>query len=442
MKRLFFIGWVGLTALLTGVLAQAQTPLRLTLNDAIERGLQANLGVLLAGTRVEESEAARLRALTAARLPRLSAETYANLHSTDLRAQGFSMRGIPEMVGPMANYDFRISAQQNVVDRVSLHTLEAAERAIDADKMDERDVRDIVVQSVASQYLDAESSAARVRSAQSRVKDAETLARLARDRHDAGAATGVDVLRAEVQLANDRQSLLVYENRRQVALLGLARTIGLSPGTPIELAETLEFHPLVAQEISTLTDAALATRADYLELAAERKQLEAQQAASRARYFPKFTLGGNVGEIGRTFGQMRMTGAVQGQVDITLFDRDREGEAAVLAARVRRINQQMADMRRGIEQQLRQALLTLDSATQQVDVARQGESLAARELEMSSDRFQTGTANNVEVVTAQDELARAQENTIQAVSGHADAKYALARAMGDTAKNIAAFQQK
>ena len=55
---------------------------------------------------------------------------------------------------------------------------------------------------------------------------------------------------------------------------------------------------------------------------------------------------------------------------------------------------------------------------------------------MAQDRFDAGTANNVEVVTAQDELARAEENYILAVSSHVDAKFALARAMGDTEKNI------
>ena len=56
---------------------------------------------------------------------------------------------------------------------------------------------------------------------------------------------------------------------------------------------------------------------------------------------------------------------------------------------------------------------------------------------LAQDRFQAGTANNVEVVTAQDELARAEENYIVAVTRHVDAKCALARALGDTEKNIA-----
>jgi outer membrane protein TolC len=130
---------------------------------------------------------------------------------------------------------------------------------------------------------------------------------------------------------------------------------------------------------------------------------------------------------------------VQGQIDFTLFDRDRSGEAQELASRIKRIDDQIADLRRGIEEDIREALLNLESATEQVDVAREGQELARRELQLAQDRFQSGTTNNVEVVTAQDELARAEENYIIAVSSHVDAKCALARSMGDTEKNIVEF---
>jgi outer membrane protein TolC len=148
---------------------------------------------------------------------------------------------------------------------------------------------------------------------------------------------------------------------------------------------------------------------------------------------------GNFGEIGRSIGSVASTGLLQGQIDFTLFDRDRNGEAHELASRVKRIDDQIADMRRGIEEDIREALLNLDSATEQVAVAGEGQELARRELEMAQDRFRSGTANNVEVITAQDELARAEENYILAVSSHVDAKFALARAMGDTEKNILEF---
>ncbi|MGD0903929.1 MAG: hypothetical protein ABR924_13405, partial [Terracidiphilus sp.] len=51
--------------------AQQSPPYRLTLQDAIQRGLQANLSVLVAGTRVDEAEGTRERRLSAALLPRV-----------------------------------------------------------------------------------------------------------------------------------------------------------------------------------------------------------------------------------------------------------------------------------------------------------------------------------------------------------------------------------
>ena len=382
-----------------------------------------------------------MRRLSAALLPRVSAQTYANVQNHDLKAEGLSFPGIPipSVVGPLSNYDFRVYAQQNVIDLGSYRELKASERALDAGKMDERDARDLIVRAIAALYLNAQSAAARADAAQSRVTDSSALYKLAKDKHDAGTATGVDVLRAQVQLANDRQALLIAENQTKQALLELERNLGMSPGTPLELAEPLNYRPLNQPEIEALAPAALLARADYLSLASQREGLVEQQRASRARFYPKLSINGNIGEIGRSIGSVQTTGLVQGQIDFTLFDRDRNGEAQELASRVKRIDDQIADLRRGIEEDLRASLLNLDSTNEQVAVAREGQELAQRELEMAQDRFQQGTANNVEVITAQDELARAEENYILAVSSHVDAKFALARAMGDTEKNILEF---
>jgi outer membrane protein TolC len=417
-------------------IAQQSLPVRLTLQDAIRKGLEANLGVLVAGTRVDEAEGTRERRLSAVLLPRVTAQTYANVQNRDLRAFGISAPGFPDVVGPFSNYDFRIYAQQNLVDLQSYRVLKASERSLDATKMDLQDARNLIVRSIAALYLNAQSAAARVEAAQSRVTDSNALFKLAKDKHDAGTATGVDVLRAQVQLANDRQALLVADNQLKQSLLVLARNLGMSPDTPLELAEPLRYQALNQSESEALVPAALLARADYLSLDRQRQTLVEQQSASHARFYPKLSINGNFGEIGRSIGGVQPTGLIQGQIDFTVFDRDRSGEAQELAGRVKRIDDQLADLRRGIEEDIREALLNLDSAAQQVTVAREGQDLAQRELELTQDRFQAGTANNVEVVTAQDELARARENYILAVSSHVDAKFALARAMGDTEKNI------
>jgi len=421
--------------------AQQTTPYRLTLQDAIQKGLQANLNVLVAGTRVEEAEGTRTRRLSAALLPRVNAQTYANVQNRDLRAFGLSLPGIPipSVVGPFSNYDFRVYAQQNVVDLESYRGLKASERALDASKMDDQDARDLIVRAIAGLYLNAESAAARADAAQSRVTDSNTLFKLAKDKHDAGTATGVDVLRAEVQLANDKQALLMADNQHKQALLSLARNLGMSPGTRLELAEPLRYQALAELQSEALMPAALLARADYLSLASQRQALVEQVRANRARSYPKLSINGNIGEIGRSIGGVQSTGLIQGQIDFTVFDRDRNGEAQELSGRMKRIDDQIADLRRGIEEDIREALLNLDSAAQQVTVAREGQDLAQRELELAQDRFESGAANNVEVVTAQDELARAQENYILAVSSHVDAKFAVARATGNTERNILQF---
>ncbi|MFZ0743673.1 MAG: TolC family protein [Terracidiphilus sp.] len=420
----------------------APAPYRLTLQDAIEMGLRANLNALLAGARVDGAQGTRERRLSAALLPRANAQTYANFQNRDLSAFGISAPGFPQVVGPFSNYDVRVYAQQNIIDLQSLHGFKASERTLDADKLDDQDARDSIVQAIADLYLSAESAAARADAAQSRVNDSTALYKLAKDKHDAGTATGVDVLRAEVQLANDKQSLLIAQNDYKHALLSLARNLGMDPGSPLQLAETLEFKPLAGQQVETLVPAAVAVRADYLSLAAQRQALVEQQRANRARSYPRLSINGNFGGIGRSVGSIQATGLIQGQVDFTIFDHDREGEAQEITAQIRSIDDKIADLRRGIAEDVREALLNLDSAASQVDVASQGQQLARRELGMAQDRFQQGTANNVEVVTAQDELVRAEENYILAVTSHVNAKIALARALGDTQKNIAEFVDK
>lgn len=416
--------------------AQQVTPYRLTLRDAIEKGLQANLSVLAADTQVEEAQGTETRRLSAALFPRFRAESYANVQNRNLRAFGITVPGLPEIVGPFSNYDFRVAADQNIFDLQSYRSYKASQSAVQASKLSYQDARDLIVRVIAGLYLDAQSAGARSDAAQTRVNDSQALYKLAKSKHDAGTATGVDLLRSQVQLANDQQALLAAQNQSKQALLVLARNLGINPGTPLELAEPLRFEPVSHPAPEVIVGTALLARSDYLSLAAQRQQLASQQQASRSRYFPKLSLNGNYGGLGRSIGGVQGTYVVQGQIDFTIFDRDRSGEAQELASRVKRIDDQIADLRRGIEQDVRSSLLNLESTAEQVGVAQQGQDLAERELKLTQDRFSSGVTNNVEVTTAQDELARAQENYILAVSSYVDAKFALARAAGATEKNI------
>jgi outer membrane protein TolC len=417
--------------------AERKTPevLRLTLEEAMARARQHHFQVLLAEQRVEETRGTRERRLSAL-LPRAQADVTSNAQTRSLRALGISFPAVPgivfpgEVVGPFATYDFRASFEQPVLDLRVWRRWKAGEKAEEATRLTLDDARALIARQTAALYLEAQAAESRVRDTTSRVSVAEALLRLAREQREAGVATGVDVLRAEVQLSTTRQRRLEAENASSRALLDLARAIGADLGTRIELAEPLEMLAPEVPEIRAALERALARRADYAALAAQREQLARERNAVRGRYLPRFTVNGNIGGIGRTLGEVRATGLIQGTLSMPIYDRDRSGEAAEFEARIAALDLQMADLRRGIEQEIRQSLLQLDSAAAEVRVAQQARGLAERELELARERFAAGVTTNLEITSAQDSLERAQENVLTALVRHADARYSLERALG------------
>ena len=410
-------------------------PQRLSLEDAIALALRNNLGVLVAGEQIQQDEGARVRA-KAPLLPQVTAHALANEQDINLHALGFNFNipnvTIPSLIGPFSNFDFRAYASQVIIDRQDTHTLRASENTKAAAKLDYQDTRDQVVRETAALYLMAQQAEAQTEAASSLVDTSIANEKLARDQHAQGLATAVDMLRAQVQLSHDRQSVLVARNNYETSLMALARYLGLAPGTPLELTDELEFHPLPPPEIEPALAQALQARSDYRALAVQRAGIVERQKASHARYYPTLVANGNFGAIGDKLDSMPPTFLAQATLSITLFDRDRTGERIELDSQLRQINDQIGDMARGIEQDLRTALLNLQSAEDQVTVAEQSFDLAQRELSLAEDRFRNGLSDNIEVITAQNSVAQAQDDRIVALAQHADARMALARAMGGT----------
>jgi outer membrane protein TolC len=420
--------------LITNLVGQQPAPQKLTLHDAIALALKQNLSVLIAGTQISEAEGTTERE-HAVLLPRVTGNSFAKRENSNLAILGVSVPGIPTVVGPFSYYDSRIAASQDVINRQSYHSWKATQDQERATRLDYQDARDLVIRQTAGFYLDAESAMAEVQASESRVTTSAALEKLAQDQHGQGLATGVDVVRAQVQLARDQQGLLVARDNYQTSLLVLARFLGLQPGTSLELAEQLEFKHVETPALDEAVQAALLARPDYRALLSQRESLVQQQKASHDRYYPTFSINGDYGALGRNLGEMPGIGEIQATLSVTLFDRDRSGEQKQLASRVQRLDAQMRDLARGIEEDIRKALLDLESTEQQVVVTHQALDLAERELTLAEDRFRNGVGDNIEVITAQDALAATQDDRIAALANHADASAALARALGVTEQN-------
>ena len=101
----------------------------------------------------------------------------------------------------------------------------------------------------------------------------------------------------------------------------------------------------------------------------------------------------------------------------------------------------MADLRGQIDYQVRAALLDMESAADQVAVARNNLDLANQTLTQARDRFASGVTDTIEVVQAQGSVAAANDNLISALYAHNLSKVELVRALGSSEEPIKKFME-
>jgi outer membrane protein TolC len=118
-------------------------------------------------------------------------------------------------------------------------------------------------------------------------------------------------------------------------------------------------------------------------------------------------------------------------LDFPIFTGGRiEAQKTQAELAIRQLKQREQDLRNRVALEVKTAAAQLEAARNEIDVANLGVQLAKQEVEQARDRFQAGVANNIEVITAQDELARANDNQISAYYRYNQARADLAHATG------------
>ena len=173
------------------------------------------------------------------------------------------------------------------------------------------------------------------------------------------------------------------------------------------------------------------SRADYRQQQSLVEAAEASRRAATGEGLPSVYLTADVGPIGQTPGSALGTFNVAATVRVPIFQgREIQGRRREADARLRERQAELADLKGGIELEVRTALLDLTSADQQLQAARTARTLADRQLTHATDRFTAGVASNLEVVEAQQAVATATESYIDTLYTHNTAKAAFVRALG------------
>jgi outer membrane protein TolC len=418
---------------------QTSAPLSLSLTDAINRGLEHNLNILLAQAGIEGAQGDRFQALSTL-LPDLSGKLAFNRQKINLDQFGFNFPGFPKLIGPFNVYDARVSVSQSVVDVSALAHLRSRVQALQAAKYSAQDVRDAVVLAVANLYLDAVAGISRIEASEAEVNTAKALFDQATDMKQAGTVAGIDVLRAQVQLETEQQQLIVLRNDLAKQKLSLARAIGIDPRQPIELSDRPAYHAMEPLSADDAINRALAQRGDLQAAVALVNSAQAEKFSAQSGRLPSLSVNGNYGPVGQTASGSLITYALGAEVRVPIFEGGvAHARTLVADAQLRERRAQLDDLKRQVQYEVQTALLDLGAADERVRVAQHTVTLAKDTQQQAQDRFRAGVANNLEVVQAQEAVARANEAFISSVYEHNLAKAALARSLGVADKSITQF---
>jgi len=429
---------VPLMLLLAGSLGLAQTPLPLSMKRAVEIALapDGSTRAALAQESIQQAQD-RVSQAKAAFLPNLDASIQDRRQITNLKAFGFSFSipvpgfSIPAIVGPFSVLDTRAAAQQSIVDISDIRKYQASKAALAAAKFDDDATRSQVSDEVARDYLACLRADADRDTGRANVDLSEALLAQARRAQTTGTGTGIEVTRAEVQLANDRQRLIRAENDRTRAKLQLLRSMGLRMDTSIEFTDKLDYKPIDPASSETLLEQARKARPEIKTQQQREEAARLNHSAIKAERLPTLGASGDYGAIGPDILSSRATYTMGVSLRVPVFDGGRrEARREESFSQYRQEQIRTRDVGQQVELQVREALESLRSAAAEVDASRDGLSLADNELAQARRRYDAGVATSVEVTDAQTRLQRARDNQVIAVYDYNVARLDLATATG------------
>ena len=417
-------------------------PIPVSFLDAIDRGLRQNLGLLLASDNNLSARGEKWKELSNL-LPNIEVKGQEVAQQTSLAALGFRLPTFPRVLGPFNYLDTRAYLSQQVFNWNYIQRERSATQSLKAAEYNYKNARELVVLAVGNSYLRSIASGARVETAEAQLKTAQTLYDRAVDQQRAGVSPAIDTLRAQVELQSRKQQLISVRNDFAKQKLVLSRIIGLPLGQDFILTDKAPYDVLVPPSLEESLKRAYAARSDYQAALAQARAAELSRRAATAEHYPSFDLEGDYGDIGVNPATSNGTFHVAGTITVPVFQGGR-AHADVLEAEatLRQARQRLEDLRAQIDNDIRNALLDLNAAEDQVEVARSSVDLAEQTLTQAQDRFSAGVADNLEVVQAQESVATAHENYISSLYAHNLAKVELARSLGDAEHGVKQYLTK
>jgi len=242
-------------------------------------------------------------------------------------------------------------------------------------------------------------------------------------RKNTGVATDLDVLQAEVGVANARRGVIEAERSvrdRQDDLLNLigqfefGRTLG-----EVSLPTSAVAIPDFEQSYTRARE----QQPDYLSSKAVIKQLEIDVTSAKSAALPSLDLGGSVGynakdrTSGRALNRVPDGDGHAWQLDLSLTVpwgmRSEKAQYRTAKNNLLREQARLQQLEQNLMVQVRAAVRAVATNLESVEIAAKATVLSERQYELEKARFDAGLSTSRLVLEAQDALERARVNELQ-----------------------------
>jgi outer membrane protein TolC len=404
----------------------------LTLSQAIDRAVKNNVSVRVAAAQTEQVRGQALRDASSLLPKILGTASQTRVFKANLQAMGFEPgQGFNTLIGPYNSFDARLSLVQNIFDLSAIAQAKAGRREARAAELEETLAKEQVASAAALAYLDLIRSRRAVEAAQTDADLSASLQKLSSDQHRSGLATGVDVARSQTQTAQGDLRLIRARTSERQARIKLARLIGISLEEPITTTDVLNDS---SSTVIPIEQALALAEKDRPEMNIANLLYEAQrQSYNGARYAnaPRVYATGDYGLSGVTPDNSKETGSIGAHLELPIFTgRANEGATKEVQALMEQAKLKRDDIRQQIEEDVRLAFDTLSAARDEVTTATQAQNFADQEMKMARDRYAAGVGDNIQVITAQNQVVQADDDVIGAIAGYQAARINLDMSLG------------
>lgn len=420
---------------------QIQGTQPITLRQALELARRNNRDFQVAYLQVERARAA-LREAVAAEYPSLNLAS--DLTRTDSAQGRLQNLNTPEgldqrdTVSRTLNGQLELSYDVYTSGRRSA-TIRAAEKQVRLNQLELERIDEQLRLDVSNAYYDLQQADEQVRISESSVRNAQQSLKDAESLERAGVGTRFDVLRSQVQLANEQQNLTQgrgdqrIRRRRLAQLLSLSQSVDLSAADPVEVAGfwNLSLEDSIVQ--------AFKNRSELEQQLVQREVSDAQRQAALANTGPQVSVFGRYDLVNDLNDEVGFAGgyAVGARLRWNLFDGGAARARATQEERNKDIAEtQFASQRNQVRFDVEQAYYNLRANFENIQTASVEVRQSTEALRLARLRFQAGVGTQSDVISAENELSRSEGNRVQAILGYNRALAAMQRAVS----NIAAGQ--